>query len=212
MTKIVLTRHGHVEGIAPERFRGRADVPLTTLGRAQAKALAARVAARWKAAVVYTSPLSRCVATAEAIAETCRIAIEPVADLIDLDFGEWQWRRHDEVRASWPDLFEAWHATPQHVRFPGGETLDGLVKRTADALRFVLGRHGAETVVVVGHDHVNRALLLQFLDQPLSAYWRIAQAPCGITEIDILDGRVRVLRVNETCHLDEMTENMRQQR
>jgi hypothetical protein len=34
-----------------------------------------------------------------------------------------------------------------------------------------------ETVVLVGHDNANRALLLQLLEQPLSAYWRIAQGP-----------------------------------
>jgi broad specificity phosphatase PhoE len=32
MTKILLVRHGHVEGISPERFRGRANLPLTARG------------------------------------------------------------------------------------------------------------------------------------------------------------------------------------
>jgi probable phosphoglycerate mutase len=54
---------------------------------------------------------------------------------------------------------------------------------------------------MVGHDSVNRALLLQLLDQPLSAYWRLAQDPCAISEIDNTDARARVLRVNETVHL-----------
>jgi probable phosphoglycerate mutase len=47
MTKVILTRHGHVEGISPERFRGRTDVPLTELGTAQADALAVRISAEW---------------------------------------------------------------------------------------------------------------------------------------------------------------------
>jgi len=46
MTKVILTRHGHVEGISPERFRGRTDVPLTELGTAQAEALAALTGSR----------------------------------------------------------------------------------------------------------------------------------------------------------------------
>jgi phosphoserine phosphatase len=49
MTKIILTRHGRVEGIEPERFRGRTELPLTELGRAQAKAVAARIAKAWNA-------------------------------------------------------------------------------------------------------------------------------------------------------------------
>jgi broad specificity phosphatase PhoE len=62
----------------------------------------------------------------------------------------------------------------------------------------MLERHASETetVVLVGHDSVNRALLLKLLDQSLSAYWRIAQEPCAINEIDILDGRICVQRIN----------------
>ena len=41
-------------------------------------------------------------------------------------------------------------------------------------------------VVLVGHDSVNRALLLKLLEQPLSAYWRIAQGPAALNEIDIV--------------------------
>ncbi|MEA2845485.1 MAG: phosphoserine phosphatase, partial [Rhodospirillaceae bacterium] len=57
MTKILLTRHGHVDGIFPERFRGRAELALTKKGVAQAEALAARIARAWKPVVVYTSAL-----------------------------------------------------------------------------------------------------------------------------------------------------------
>lgn len=203
MTKIILTRHGHVEGIDPERFRGRTDLSLTELGQAQARAVAARVASIWAPSVVYTSPMRRCLATAEAIAAACRASVEILEDLNDLDYGEWQWRSFAEVRAASPQAFSAWFATPHLIRFPGGESLQDVVARTADALRLVIARHAqaTDTVVLVGHDNVNRALLLQLLDQPLSAFWLIQQHPCAINEIEINDGRVRVLRVNETAHL-----------
>lgn len=44
MTRLLLTRHGHVEGIEPARFRGRAELELTPTGLAQAEALAERIA------------------------------------------------------------------------------------------------------------------------------------------------------------------------
>jgi bisphosphoglycerate-dependent phosphoglycerate mutase len=72
MTKIILTRHGHVEGIKPARFRGRTELPLTELGQAQAKAAAARIAKIWNPAKVYTSPMGRCVATGQEIARASR--------------------------------------------------------------------------------------------------------------------------------------------
>jgi phosphoserine phosphatase len=206
MTKIILTRHGHVEGIKPARFRGRTELALTELGWAQANAVATRIAKTWNVANVYTSPMGRCVATGQEIAKACCVASEPIEALNDLDYGQWQWRTFDEVRATWPELFAAWHATPHLVRFPEGDSLQDLVARTANALRIVLERHDSETetVVFVGHDSVNRALLLQLLDQPLSAYWRVAQEPCAINEIDMLDGRICVQRMNETHHLERI--------
>jgi phosphoserine phosphatase len=50
---------------------------------------------------------------------------------------------------------------------------------------------------------VNRALLLQLLDLPLSAYWRFEQSPCCLNEIDVEHGKVYVRRINETRHLEE---------
>jgi len=203
MTKIILTRHGHVEGIRPRRFRGRTELALTERGRAEAKAVAARIAEAWKPVKVYTSPMDRCVATGREIALACNTDSEVVAALNDLDYGRWRWLTDDEVRAAWPDLFAAWYANPHHVRFPDGESLQDLVARAADVLRLVLERHPgtSETVVLVGHESVNRALLLQLLDQPLSAYWRLDQSPCAINEIDLARDGILVRRVNETHHL-----------
>jgi probable phosphoglycerate mutase len=206
VTKIILTRHGHVEGIDPERFRGRAALPLTERGRAQAKAVAAEIARRWRPARVYASPLDRCRTTAEEIARACAVASEPLAGLNDIDYGRWQGLALDDVRAASPEEFTAWFARPHLFRFPEGDSLQDLVARTADALRHVLKHHpaGGEAVVLVGHTSVNRALLLQLLDQPLSAYWRVHQSPCAINEIDVVDGEVRVRSLNETRHLESI--------
>jgi phosphoserine phosphatase len=202
MTKILLTRHGHVEGIKPERFRGREPLDLTTRGRAEAASIARRIATGWRPSHVYTSPMGRCIETATAIAKACGIAVKTCDDLNDIDYGTWQFKTFTEAKALNPALFDAWFITPQLVRFPNGESLQDLVARAANALRMVLARHPDETIVFVGHDSVNRALLLEFLDQPLSAYWRVAQDPCCLNEADVGGGRVSVRCINETHHLD----------
>ena len=205
MTKMLLIRHGHVEGIKPERFRGREQLALTAQGRAEAAAVARRIAGSWKPSCIYTSPMDRSMKTAEAIARACDIAgPQTCADLNDIDYGAWQFKTFADAKVENPGLLAAWFATPHLVRFPNGESLQDLTARAADALRPVLARHPDETVVLVGHDSINRALLLQFLDLPLSSYWRIAQRPCCINEVDIADREVCVLRVNETQHLDQI--------
>jgi len=202
MTKILLTRHGHVEGIKPARFRGREPLDLTARGRAEAEAVARRIAGAWRPSAIYTSPMGRCVATGAAIAKACGIAAKTCDDLNDIDYGAWQFKTFVDAKAQDPELFATWFATPQLVRFPNGEALQDLAARVADAVRMVLSRHAGDTIVLVGHDSVNRMLLLHFLDLPPSAFWRIDQTPCCLDEIDVTGDKVCVRRINETRHLD----------
>ena len=201
MPRVLLVRHGHVEGIDPPRFRGRRDLPLDEEGHRQARAVAVHIAAHWQPNALYTSPLRRCAQTAAEIAGACSLAPLALADLVDLDYGSWEWKTHEEVRAQWPQLCESWFATPQLVRFPEGESLAHLIARTANVLQRVLEHHSSDTLVLVGHDSGIRALLMQLLDQPISAYWRLAPEPASVSEAQIVPGEVRVLRINETGHL-----------
>ena len=166
--------------------------------------VARRVAGAWRPSKIYTSPMSRCIETGAAIAKACGAPTEICDDLTDIDYGAWQLKTFEEAKSENPTLFAAWFATPHLIRFPNGESLQDLVARAANALRFVLGRHPDDTIVLVGHDSVNRALLMQLIDQPLSAYWRIAQSPCCLNEIDIAGGKISVQRINETGYLEAL--------
>jgi phosphoserine phosphatase len=202
LTKIILVRHGHVEGIHPPRFRGREDLPLTERGKAEALAVARRISERWRPACVYTSPLSRCVLTGAAIASACKIQSQSIEELNDIDYGSWKMKTYAEMQATQGELYASWFAAPHLVRFPGGDSLQSLASRAADALRIALERHSDQTVVMVAHDSVNRALLVQLADLPLSSYWRLVQDPCCINEIDIAANRIQVRSINDTSHLD----------
>jgi phosphoserine phosphatase len=203
MTKIILVRHGHVEGISPERFRGRIELVLTTEGRRQAEATARRVRATWSPAAVLTSPLGRCRATAEAIANPLGLSARPLDGLIDIDYGQWQGLTPDEVRARWPGLLGTWYRAPDWAAIPAGETLQDVLVRVVSALRDVVVKHPSDTVVLVAHDSVNRVILLHALGLPLSRYWRLDQQPCAISEINFSGGDCVVLSMNETGHLKQ---------
>jgi phosphoserine phosphatase len=203
MTKIILVRHGHVEGISPERFRGRVDLTLTAEGRRQAAVTADRIHATWRPAAAFTSPLSRCRATAEAIATPLGLTPRPLDGLIDIDYGQWQGLTPDEVRARWPGLLETWYRAPDWAAIPGGETLQDVLARALSVLRDVVDRHPNDAVLLVAHDSVNRVILLHALGLPLSRYWRLGQHPCAINEIDFSEDYCTVLSMNETGHLRE---------
>ncbi len=200
-TTILLVRHGHVPGISPLRFRGRAEIDLTERGIAEAAKTALWVARSWQPRIVYTSPMKRCKDTGAAIASACGVNMEVLEDLNDLDYGDWQWQTHDAVAAESPALYGCWRTSPQSMRFPKGESLQELGARAADVLRYSMERHPGETLVIVGHESINRIILLQTLDLPLSAYWKLALDPCGISEMAISAESMRVIRINESTHL-----------
>jgi phosphoserine phosphatase len=200
-TTIVLVRHGHVPGITPARFRGRTEIELTERGVHEARSTAEWIGRVWRPTIVYTSPLKRCIDTGNPIARQCNVNAEVLHYLDDLDYGDWQWKTHDAVAAEWPVMYRRWQMTPHFVRFPNGESLQELLARAADAVRVALERHPAQTIVMVGHDSVNRALLMYILDLPLSAYWKFGQDPCAINEIYLAPDRAVVVSLNQTAHL-----------
>jgi phosphoserine phosphatase len=202
-TTLLLVRHGHVAGIEPATFRGRTDIKLTERGLNEARTTALWISKRWRPAVVYTSPRRRCIDTGEAIAIQCEVNAKVLPYLDDLDYGEWQSKTHDEIAREYPAIYRGWLTDPQFVRFPNGESLQDLLARAAEAVRVARERHAAQTIVMVGHDSLNRALLMHILDQPLSAYWKLAQAPCAINEISLMPDQAVVVNMNQTTHLQE---------
>ncbi len=205
MTRLYLVRHGHVEGISPLRFRGRAALPLSDLGRRQAASLSRHIARLPRPDAVYTSPLERCRDTARAAALPLGIEPEIVAGLADIDYGAWQGLTPEEARRSSPQEVETWFARPHQAIIPGGETLAALFARATAALNEILRRHEGGTVVVVGHESVNRALLIYAMELPLSRYWHLGQEPAAINDLEWKSGAFFIRSLNETQHLSSLT-------
>ena len=201
VTKVLLVRHGHVEGIDPPRFRGRNDLPLTSLGLRQAEAVGQRIAERWEPVAVYSSPIGRAIHTAEAIAHPLELAVRPEPDIIEIDYGQWTGLSHDDVASSWPTEAKLWFRAPDVAHIPGGEALSDVFARVSRGMRNLVRRHRNETIAVVGHEAINRVVLLYALELPLSHYWRFKQDPCCINELDFRTDSCIVCSINDMSHV-----------
>ena len=102
---LVLVRHGQTDANARGLLLGRADPPLSPLGRRQAAALADRVPT---AARVISSPLARCCETAAAFDRPVTVDER----WIELDYGEYDGRPVGDVPA---DVWQTWRADPHYV-------------------------------------------------------------------------------------------------
>jgi probable phosphoglycerate mutase len=187
VTRLVLCRHGEPEESARGRLCGSFDPVLSTTGRAQAEALATALAG---AGAVYTSPARRALDTAT------RLGPEPVveAGLRELDFGEADGLRYEEVAERWPQLYDEWLRAPTRVSFPGGESFADFRARVLAALAGVVRRESA--AVVVTHAGVIRTALAHWLSIPDEGLFRIDQGYGCVTVVDWFDETPLVRLVN----------------
>ncbi|MFC0504316.1 bifunctional RNase H/acid phosphatase [Micromonospora costi] len=202
-TRLLLVRHGETEFTEQGRYSGRGDVALSARGREQVAATARRVAALAPGAVaVVSSPLSRCTATAGAIADA--LGGRPVRrddDLIECDFGAWEGRTFAEVRDGWPGELDAWLASTA-VAPPQGESFVEVAERARRAVAALCEAYPRETVVVVSHVSPIKLMLRDALAADDAFLHRLYLDAAGISVVDLWpDGGVAVRSVNDTAHL-----------
>jgi probable phosphoglycerate mutase len=206
-TRLILVRHGRTEFSAQRRFSGRGDVPLSGPGRAEAQAVADRIA-RMRTpdsapiAAVVSSPLTRCTTTAEAIVRRLGdvpVRVEP--DLIECDFGVWEGLTFAEVDERFPTEMQRWLASTA-VAPPGGESFRAVGERVRRVATGLTAAYQDHTIVVVSHVTPIKVMLRDALDAADSFLHRTHLDPAGISIIDSWsDGGVSVRAVNDTGHL-----------
>ncbi|WP_073950497.1 histidine phosphatase family protein [Streptomyces kebangsaanensis] len=128
------------------------------------------------------SPGARCRETATALGLT---ASEETA-LAGLDVGRWRGRTLEEVSTAEPEAVAHWLTDPSAAPH-GGESVRDLCERTARWLE-TCGRTDGRTVCVV-EPEVVRAVLVNVLDAPEIAFWRLDVPPLTATELTGRSGR-----------------------
>ena len=199
MTTLYLVRHGQTAWNREEVFRGRADIPLNDTGRKEAL-LTGHYLERVKVDSIYSSPLSRAVETAEAIARYQGKEVQISQGLIDIDFGRWQGVSHEEVKERYGDLYRQWNDTPHLVRFPRGESLEDVRGRVLRVIDEILRDHTDETLIMVSHRVVNKTMLCGLLGLDNSHFWQIGQDTGCINILEFGEGFI-LRRLNDTSHL-----------
>lgn len=200
--KIILARHGETPWNAEGRYQGQRDIPLSSIGEAQASQLGRRLR-EVPITRCVASPLARAKRTAQlALGETRAAELMLDDGLQEIAHGEWEGLLASEIRERDPDLLKAWREAPQSVLMPSGESLQDVLDRAWPALvRASNGLGEDDTLLVVAHDAVNRVLLCKILGLPLSKLWAFRQAP---TTINLLQGadidHLEVVRLNDCNH------------
>ena len=62
-------------------------------------------------------------------------------------------------------------------------------------------QHPEESVILVGHQIVNKVLACTLLGLDLDQIWQIRQDTAGISVFQEVEGTWQTLTLNDTCHL-----------
>ena len=177
MRRVIFIRHGATAGNAEKRYIGRTDETVT------AQSLAALKARAYPPAdTVYTSPMKRCVQTAEVIYGG---ADGVIYDMRECDFGDFEGKNYLELGGN--ASYQAWIDSNGTLPFPNGEAHDEFKARCAAAFLSALddGGEGGETVAFVVHGGTIMAVLERFGDPPGDFYaWHVGNGEGFETEFD----------------------------
>lgn len=202
MPTVLLIRHGRTTANASGVLAGRAPgIGLDESGLSQAADLANRLA-EVRLASVVSSPLERCLATAQAVAGNQSTGVTIDERLIEADYGDWTGRPlRDLARTT------LWRVVQQHPSgavFPGptGESMAAVASRAVAAVREhdarVAAEHGANAVwAAVSHGDVIKAVLADALGLHLDAFQRIVVDPCSVSIVRYTEHRPFVVRTND---------------
>lgn len=203
---LLLVRHA-VTDVTGQKLTGRLPgFSLSEKGRAQAESVSARLSkAPLKA--IYSSPLERCLETAEIIARHHRVKIETVDALEEVDYGQWQGKPLKALyrTKAWTKL----RARPADFRFPGGETIREAQTRGMRAVEALRAKHKDRAVLVCSHADMIRLVVAGYLGLGIDLYDRISIAPASVSILNVGDGTPRLLNLGDLGSFDDLFEALK---
>jgi phosphoserine phosphatase len=179
--RVYVARHGETTWNLAGRYQGRRESELSPLGVRQARALADAME-RERIGRIVSSPMLRCTATAQPVADRLNVPVETDERLIEIAHGTWEGRLRDEIAADDRVRYRAWREDPARVRFDGGESLGQVLERWRG---FAASFRPASPALVVTHDAVVRVALLDATGRGLDAFWaaRVENGAYAVFEV-----------------------------
>lgn len=193
--RLILVRHGEPTEEVHGRCHGIFDVGLSEAGRIRLRSkinLLRSLAAN----AMYTSTSKRAVESTFEINRDLNLPVQAVAELCEINFGEFEGLTYREIEDRYPEEFKLWMEKPLAIKFPGGESYAEMKDRVLGFLAFLRRVHHGQAVLIVAHAGVNRIILAHALGLPGEKLFRISQAYAAVNVIDYFPESALVRLIN----------------
>ena len=210
LTRLYLIRHGQSAGNAEGRFGGHGPTPLSELGERQAE-LVGEALAREGITAIYSSDLSRAVQTAEPLSRRLGLPIHQRSAFRERNVGVLEGLTFDESKETFPEDYYALINRNVHHVITNGESYRHLLRRSSGELWEILRDQIGGKIAIFSHTGAICFLTLHLMGairrDTKQTPW-IVTSNCGINRFEIRGrNNVRVLALNDTRHLREITGN-----
>ena len=201
MTRVFLIRHAEAEGNIYRRAQGQYDGAVSAKGLRQIAALAERFRGE-RLDALYSSDLSRTLATAGAISKYHALAPIPEPRLREIDLGPWEDVPFGDLLYRDPVQMHAFNDDPAAWRVEGAETFPALTKRIRAVVTELAARHDGQTIVCVSHGMAIRSLIADVEGVPSREIHRVPHGDnTAVTLLEAEGGALRVVYANDASHL-----------
>ena len=185
---VYFIRHGQSVGNRDQIFLGHTDMPLSELGREQAR-LAGEYIKKTGIVpdAVYASPLSRAYETA-VLASGCAAPI-PSDDLREIYAGVWEGMHYDEIIEKYNDDFSVWFTDLGNAKPTGGESVLALSERVVNEILRIAAENEGKTVLIGSHATPVRMLEAYARGLSISEAHTVPWAPNASLSAYLCEGR-----------------------
>ncbi len=179
-------------------------MPLSRTGRQQAEIMAKYVTENYRIDGIYASTLQRALNTARAIADRIHKEVVPDDRLREINVGDWDGRRYEELKEKEPEQFGLWQNDMSKVCIPNGESIFEVQKRGFAAIKEICENNDNKTVVIVSHRVMLRTIQCLWENRPLSQIndceWI---SNCAVSEVLYEDGGLTPVKINQADFLGD---------
>lgn len=194
--EVLLIRHGESEADVLNVHEGRADFPLTDLGRKQVQLMAERVRNEFPPGIIWASTLQRASETASILSEKVGCSIHFEEELMEYNNGVQAGLTFEEANK---------YPIPKylHDRFEEGESHIEFRMRIESIFSKILSSSLHDRIAIVAHGGVINCLLRSFFRMPVTKDFYFKNGDTGISYIEITEQRNVIRFLNDTSHLSK---------
>lgn len=204
---IYFLRHGETTSSVTGGYCGILDLDLTKEGYLMAEDFCqAYKDLPWQG--IFSSPLSRTIATATPLAKILGMGIQQRDGLREIAYGNWEGKTPQKVNQEYHDEYVRWLADPGWNSPTGGEKGIDIARRSSQVLEEIEQNYSTGNVLVVSHKATIRIMLCSLLGIDIGRYRdRIAMPVASVTVVEFTERGPLLKILADRSHLREDLRN-----